>query len=357
MRSKNAGPFEITLDIVFKTKEDFEAVKKSGVITKELVSELYNVPTQTIITFGFFDLVNAVKITLPRPRAQGGIGETDMHAAQQHVPLQEIRVPWPRAMIGRRSLLGTAAALGLAGRASAEAWPRGRSSSWRRSRRAAARTSPAGWSPRRCRRGSARPCSSTTSRAPAAISAPRPPSSQPPDGYTYLTISGSYAINSLLHKPSFDSLNDIVAIGQFTDEPTVLCVNPAVPAKTLKELVELATRARQARLRLERPGRPGPSRHRVLPRRRRHQGDTRALPRHGAALNDLLAGNVQLLTGGTTTMLPYIKNGQVRPLAISTKIAAADIPTFGEQGYPTLDFNLWHGMIGPREFPARSWRA
>ena len=52
-------------------------------------------PTQAIITFGFFELVNAVKITLPRPRAQGGIGETDMHAAQQHVPLQEIRVPWP----------------------------------------------------------------------------------------------------------------------------------------------------------------------------------------------------------------------------------------------------------------------
>ena len=95
IRSKNAGPFEITLDIVFKNREDFEAVKKSGVITRELVSQLYNVPTQAIITFGFFELVNAVKITLPRPRAQGGVGETDMHAAQQHVPLQEIRVPWP----------------------------------------------------------------------------------------------------------------------------------------------------------------------------------------------------------------------------------------------------------------------
>ena len=94
VRSKNAGPFEITLDIIFKSRADFEAVKKSGVITRELVSQLYNVPTQSIITFGFFDLVNAVKITLPRPRAQGGIGETDMHAAQQHVPLQEIRVPW-----------------------------------------------------------------------------------------------------------------------------------------------------------------------------------------------------------------------------------------------------------------------
>ena len=61
VRSKNAGPFEITLDIIFKNRADFDAVK----------------------------------ITLPRPRAQGAIGETDMHAAQQHVPLQEIRVPWP----------------------------------------------------------------------------------------------------------------------------------------------------------------------------------------------------------------------------------------------------------------------
>jgi Domain of unknown function (DUF4387) len=95
VRSKNAGPFEITLDIIFRNRADFDAVRKSGVITKELVSSLYNVPTQSIITFGFFELVNAVKITLPRPRPQGGIGETDMHAAQQHVPLQEIRIPWP----------------------------------------------------------------------------------------------------------------------------------------------------------------------------------------------------------------------------------------------------------------------
>ena len=81
VRSKNAGPFEITLDIIFKSREDFDAVKKSGVITRELISELYNVPTQAIITFGFFDLVNAVKITLPRPRAQGG-DRRDRHACR-----------------------------------------------------------------------------------------------------------------------------------------------------------------------------------------------------------------------------------------------------------------------------------
>ena len=53
-------------------------------------------------------------------------------------------------------------------------------------------------------------------------------------------------------------------------------------------------------------------------------------------------------------MLPYIKNGKVRGLAMSAakRLAAApDIPSFTEQGYPTLNFNLWHGMIGPKGIP------
>lgn len=95
IRSKNAGPFEVTFDIIFANAEDFEAVRRTGVITPELISELYDVPTQCIVTFGFFDRIHAIKITLPRRRPQGSIGETDMHAAQQHVPLMTIKLPWP----------------------------------------------------------------------------------------------------------------------------------------------------------------------------------------------------------------------------------------------------------------------
>ncbi len=176
----------------------------------------------------------------------------------------------------------------------------------------------------------------------------------PADGYTFLTISGSYTINSILHKPSFDSLNDIVAIGQFTDEPTVLCINPSVPAKTLKELVELCRRD-PGKLTYGSSG-PGGLVHLgtefVL-----DAAGVKAthVPYRGTALapNDLIAGNVQMLDGGTTTMLPYIKSGQIRALAITKRIAAApDIPTYGEQGYPTVDFNLWHGMIGAKGIPA-----
>lgn len=178
----------------------------------------------------------------------------------------------------------------------------------------------------------------------------------PPDGYTYLTISGSYTINAILHKPSFDSLNDIVAIGQFTDEPIVLTVNPAVPAKTLAELVALCKRE-PGKLTYGSSG-PGGLLHLGTELFLDAAGiKATHVPYRGTALAlaDLLAGNLQMLSGGTTTMLPYVKSGKLRALAMSSRkrlAAAPDIPSYGEQGYPALDFNLWHGMIGPKGIPA-----
>lgn len=178
----------------------------------------------------------------------------------------------------------------------------------------------------------------------------------PPDGYTYLTISGSYTINAILHKPSFDSLTDIVAIGQFTDEPIVLTVNPAVPARTLAELVTLCRRE-PGKLTYGSSG-PGGLLHLGTEFFLDAAGiKATHVPYRGTALAlaDLLAGNLQMLSGGTTTMLPYIKSGKLRALAVSSKkrlAAAPDIPSYGEQGYLMLDFNLWHGMIGPKGIPA-----
>jgi tripartite-type tricarboxylate transporter receptor subunit TctC len=133
----------------------------------------------------------------------------------------------------------------------------------------------------------------------------------------------------------------------------VLCVNPGVPARTLKQLVELAGAA-PGKLAYGSSG-PGGLVH-LATEFFLDAAGIRAthVPYRGTApaLNDLLAGNVQMLSGGTTTMVPYIRNGQVRPLAITKRIATVDVPTYGEQGYPTVDFNLWHGMIGPKGIPA-----
>src|ERR1043166_271556 len=100
IRSKNCGPFEITFDIIFATAADYQRVKASNVITRELISKLYNVPADDISTFGFFDRIHAIKATMPRPRPQGTVGETDMHACQQHAPLAEILIPWPADAAG-----------------------------------------------------------------------------------------------------------------------------------------------------------------------------------------------------------------------------------------------------------------
>jgi hypothetical protein len=94
LRSKNAGPFELTFDMIFKDEETYRVVKGSNVITKELVMKLYQITEDKIITLAFFDAANALKITLVRPRPEASVGETDMHGCQQHVPLMSIEIPF-----------------------------------------------------------------------------------------------------------------------------------------------------------------------------------------------------------------------------------------------------------------------
>ena len=256
------------------------------------------------------------------------------------------------ATIGRRALLTSSAALGLSRGVSAETWPA-------RPIKFIVPFAPGGGTDFTARlvaeKMSARlgqtvlvdnrPGAGGNLGAEAAIKSP-------PDGYTFLSISGSYAVNAVVHKPSFDSVKDVVAIGQYTDEPTVLCVNPGMAVRTLKEFVELCRREPgketfgssgagglshlDAEFFLDAAG--------VKATHVPYRGT-------GPALNDLIAGNIQMLIGGTTSMLPYTNSNQVRPLAITKRISAIDVPTFGEQGYPTLDFNLWHGLLGPKDLP------
>lgn len=94
IRSKNAGPFEITLDIIFGDKDIYKKVKATGIINKALIAKLYKISEEKIVTFLYYDAANAIKATIVRPKPQGSIGETDMHAAQQHVPLLGIKIPW-----------------------------------------------------------------------------------------------------------------------------------------------------------------------------------------------------------------------------------------------------------------------
>lgn len=91
-KSKNAGPFELTIDAVFADKETFEKVKATGVICPQLFVDLYGVKEEDIL-FTVYDAGLAFKATLPRLISAGGLGDTDVYGAQQHAPLLEVDVP------------------------------------------------------------------------------------------------------------------------------------------------------------------------------------------------------------------------------------------------------------------------
>ncbi|RKP57648.1 DUF4387 domain-containing protein [Pararobbsia silviterrae] len=91
-KSKNAGPFQITLDIMFDDARLFEAVRASGVITAELIASLYKVDRAAVL-FTEYRPALAWKATLPRRIPSGAIGDTDIYGAQQHAPLLDIEVP------------------------------------------------------------------------------------------------------------------------------------------------------------------------------------------------------------------------------------------------------------------------
>ncbi|MHC2994592.1 MAG: DUF4387 domain-containing protein [Candidatus Atribacteria bacterium] len=94
IRSKNAGPFELTFDIIFKDKATYEKVIKTKMITKELIAKLYHIPIEKVLHFVEFDPANAIKATIVRPVSSGSIAETDVYGAQQHAPLLDIKIPY-----------------------------------------------------------------------------------------------------------------------------------------------------------------------------------------------------------------------------------------------------------------------
>ena len=91
VRSKNAGPFWQTLDIFCDTDDDYREVAAPGVVTVETIARLYHVDASTVRIYRM-PALRAVKISFPRPTAQGGIHDRDLHAGQQHVPLLSLHL-------------------------------------------------------------------------------------------------------------------------------------------------------------------------------------------------------------------------------------------------------------------------
>lgn len=90
IRSKNSGPFELTLDIMFKERETYELFKERNLINKDVIATLYGVKPEEVLSVVYFEPAQAIKATLKRLIPSGAPGDRDIYGAQQHGPLLDL---------------------------------------------------------------------------------------------------------------------------------------------------------------------------------------------------------------------------------------------------------------------------
>lgn len=92
VRSKNAGPFSITLDVLFDSPEIYHKIKEQNLINRPLIAKLYQIPEQSITDLVYFDQAYGIKVTYNRRISSGTVGDRDVYGAQQHAPLMLLPV-------------------------------------------------------------------------------------------------------------------------------------------------------------------------------------------------------------------------------------------------------------------------
>ena len=96
IRSKNAGPFELTFDVIFKDREIYEKVRDARIINAQWFARTYRL-TPEVVSVIEYDAAAAIKVTIPRPVISGDVDDTDVFGGQQYGPLVDLEVPWAMA--------------------------------------------------------------------------------------------------------------------------------------------------------------------------------------------------------------------------------------------------------------------
>jgi tripartite-type tricarboxylate transporter receptor subunit TctC len=176
----------------------------------------------------------------------------------------------------------------------------------------------------------------------------------PPDGYTIMMMSASFSATSALNKPPFDPINSIVPVAEFGITPFVLTIHPSVPAKTAKELIALA-RSTKGGLTYASTG-VGSITHlstELFLNMAKIKMVHVPYKSTGAAMGDLLSGQVPIIVGSLLPVVPHIGTGKLRALAVTTAkrwYSLPNVPTLGET-LPGYEVELWFGTMAPRGTP------
>ncbi|HKU69592.1 MAG TPA: tripartite tricarboxylate transporter substrate binding protein [Burkholderiales bacterium] len=177
-----------------------------------------------------------------------------------------------------------------------------------------------------------------------------------PDGYTLLVGGVPNTANmTLVKKMPYDVAKDFAPLCRMTTAPNVLVVHPSVPAKSVKEVIALA-KARKGQLTYASAG-VGSSNHLSGELFRIMAGiDIVHVPYKGggAAVTDLLAGQVSMYFSTTPSSMPFVRAGRLRAIAVTSaqrsKIVP-DVPTIAESGLPGFEQSAWHGLLAPAGTP------
>jgi tripartite-type tricarboxylate transporter receptor subunit TctC len=177
----------------------------------------------------------------------------------------------------------------------------------------------------------------------------------PPDGQTLYLAAANLAWSvSLFENLAYDPLTDFSAVGLVARTPSILAVNPALPAKSVKDLIALA---KASPGKINSAGGTGTSMQTDMELFKAMTGvDFAQIPYRGTAPAVLatLSGEVSVIIAPTTALLPHVRSGALRPLAISgdqRSPALAELPTIAEAGVPAFETYQWYGILVPNRTP------
>ena len=178
----------------------------------------------------------------------------------------------------------------------------------------------------------------------------------PPDGYSLLSASAPIVMSQALYsKPNFNLERDFDPIGMMASAPFILVVHPSLPARSLKAFIALA-KSKPGQLSFASTG-SGSTPHLSMEMLKSQAGvDLVHIPYKGTpqAVIDLLSGQVQAMFANTLSVLPQVKAGRLRALAISSakrSAAAPELPTVAESGLPGYESGTWFALLAPAGAP------
>jgi tripartite-type tricarboxylate transporter receptor subunit TctC len=179
-----------------------------------------------------------------------------------------------------------------------------------------------------------------------------------PDGHTLLVGYSMFHVGnpSMFPNLPWDPIRDFAPVGMMVVSPHVLAVNPEVPARTLKELVALA-RAKPGRLSYATSGNGSVPHVGVELFKQQNGLYIVHVPYRGAgpAMLDVVAGNVDMTVATPPSLLGFVQQGKMRPLAVAAKKRLPqmpDVPTSAEAGFPGFELEAWVALFAPTGTPA-----